>query len=101
MPERGNIKESSEKKKKHPAAKKNWKWKTLFTFRAAMLNFPPFLETQRIEHKEILVPKDDVTDSFQKIEETGASCHFFFFFFFTPLNISQCSQVLYTYTFMS
>lgn len=70
MPEREDIKESSEKE--HPAAKKNWKWKTLFTFRAAMLNFPPFLKTQRIVHK------DDVTDSFHKIEETGASCHFFF-----------------------
>lgn len=38
-----------------------------------MLNFASFLETQRILHKEILVPKDYVTDSFLKIEETGAA----------------------------
>lgn len=80
MPEREDIKESAEKE--HPAAKKNWKWKTLFTLPAAMLNFSPSLETQRIVHKEILVPKDDVTDSFHKIEKTGASCHFFCCFCF-------------------
>lgn len=45
-----------------------------------MLNFASFLETQRTVHKEILVTKDYVTDSFLKIEETGAAVVVPFFF---------------------
>lgn len=44
-------KESAEKE--HPAAKKNWKWKASFTFRAAMLNFAPFLETENSAQRDI------------------------------------------------